>query len=277
MIGAVSSKSYPTLAELDTIENYVFAAAKRQLSDFQVPVVAVFAYQYRVGFRTAHGMHADVVFSRTGIARVGSDAPFYDGERRSFWPIPAGRTGTFAVMPVRYAAFIAELAQPSMSFSILRPDERDRAHTFLIPRHKLFAGSECLDGVTIPSIAFHEWHQTEKLRRIHATRALDLVPGFDADAPPLVRGSHELVMLEQAGASVLVVPFRRTSLVRVARQRNAVSGHEEVVRFVVPPKTGSNRFETSLQIPASEHGRAAPEDANIRDPRGPRRQARKRE
>src|SRR5262249_46600704 len=57
VMAAVSSNTYPTLAELDTIENYVFAAAKRKLSDFELPIVAVFAYQYRVGFRTAHGLH----------------------------------------------------------------------------------------------------------------------------------------------------------------------------------------------------------------------------
>jgi hypothetical protein len=77
--------AFPTLLELDTIENYIFAAARRNLSDFVDPVVAVFAYQYRAGFRAPHGFHGDTAYSRTGIARVGVRAPFYDAERRSFW------------------------------------------------------------------------------------------------------------------------------------------------------------------------------------------------
>src|SRR5262249_28531977 len=62
----------------------------------------------------------------------------------------------------------------------------------------------------------------------------------------------------------LVVPSARDDRVRVGKQRNSLSGRQEVVRFVVPRETQSNRFATSFQIPSEEHGRAAPEYVNIR-------------
>jgi hypothetical protein len=256
--------AYPSLGDLDTVENYVFAAARRRLSSFQQPVVAVFAYQYRAGFRSAHGLHADAVFSRTGLSRVGLRPPFYDGTRRGFWVIDPDDKDAFAVMPARFAAFIAEASQPSTNDAVLRPDERDRTHTFLFPRHKLFPGSECLVDVALDRVEFREWHATEKLRRIHTAGKVPLPDGFDMDAPPFVRGSDALVTLQPVGASALIVPIPRERFVRVARQRQTASDRDEVVRFVVPPDNRRNRFTTSFQITAHQHGRAAPEYVNIR-------------
>ncbi len=42
---SVDADDYPTLEELDTIENYIYSVANRQLSDFPNAVIAVFAYQ----------------------------------------------------------------------------------------------------------------------------------------------------------------------------------------------------------------------------------------
>src|SRR5216684_1887285 len=84
--GAVDPRAYPTLEELDTVENYIYSLTKA--SSRHLPrgtVVAVFAYQYRTGVRSAHGMFADVCFSRTGVSRVGTAPENFDPIRRGFW------------------------------------------------------------------------------------------------------------------------------------------------------------------------------------------------
>ena len=74
--------------------------------------------------------------------------------------------------------------------------------------------------------------------------------------------SADLLELQEVGASVLVVPVPG-AIVRTATQ--AVSGGgSELVRFKVPKANARNRFWTSLQLPATDNGRAAPEYANIR-------------
>src|SRR5712692_657601 len=42
-----TDEDYPTLQELDAVENYVYGTARRKLSTFRDPVIALFAYQYR--------------------------------------------------------------------------------------------------------------------------------------------------------------------------------------------------------------------------------------
>jgi hypothetical protein len=108
---ATSVDAYPTLAELDSIENYTYSLRPCQSADLKGVVVGVFAYEYRPRESTAHGYHADFVFSRTGIARVGTVNEVWDGQRRGFRGDPPGQSG-IAVTPARYAAFLAEARQP---------------------------------------------------------------------------------------------------------------------------------------------------------------------
>src|SRR5262245_22622516 len=53
---------FPTLEELETIENYVYSTAHRTLSSFSNPVIGVFAYQYREKSLSPHRQHADLSF-----------------------------------------------------------------------------------------------------------------------------------------------------------------------------------------------------------------------
>ena len=69
---ATSVDAYPTLAELDAVENYIYGLRPFNPASLKDVVIGVFAYEYRPGASTAHGYHADFVFSRTGIARVGT-------------------------------------------------------------------------------------------------------------------------------------------------------------------------------------------------------------
>lgn len=265
--------NYPTPDEIDVVENYVYAAAKRTLGAFTNPVVAVFAYQYREASQSPHRRHADLCFSRCGVARIGSEAARYDPVARSFDPRPAGGDRGFAALPARYAAFIAEYRAPTSSDQVLRPVPSDPGQTFLFPVHKLFAGDECLlraDGsaITIDPLKFEQYHSNDKLRRMHTNTgdnpgAVPPLAIFDLDRPPFFRDSTTTTFIDLApcGASVLATP-PPGPIVATAMQN--VDGRTELARFMVPRETENNRFWTSLQIQKAENGRAAPEYANIR-------------
>ena len=68
--------AYPTLAEIETVENYVFGVRPLSLQELTERVggkplaVVVFAYEYRPASQTCHGRHADMAYARTGIART---------------------------------------------------------------------------------------------------------------------------------------------------------------------------------------------------------------
>src|SRR5918995_2228888 len=105
--------AFPTLAELDVVENYVFGAKPPTIQELKERVdgaplgVAVFASEYRTAMHTAHRKHADLVFARTGVARVGTVEPQYDPERRGFVPFVEGEPFAIRVSPSRFAAYIA--------------------------------------------------------------------------------------------------------------------------------------------------------------------------
>ena len=154
---------YPTLTELDTVENYIYSlmADRKDLDD---AFVAVFAYQYRVAGRTSHRRHADMAFSRTGVARVGTTDYNYDPSRRSFWALGEDGSDDIAVLPARYGAFLARRAKPGTAGSVQGGHDGRRDTDFIFPVHKLFDGAECLAGTEI-QISFVEFHRNEKLRR----------------------------------------------------------------------------------------------------------------
>jgi hypothetical protein len=105
---------YPTLQELEIVENYVFARKAPSLpeltaiADGSLIAVVVFAYEYRPGVDTVHRRHADLCFSRIGVARVGTKELFYDPRSRGFLPFTEGDDDhAIRVLPARYAAYVA--------------------------------------------------------------------------------------------------------------------------------------------------------------------------
>src|SRR5262245_18612339 len=260
--------AYPTLEELDAVENYIYGLAPLEKSDLQDDhVVAVFAYQYRPAASTAHGYHADLVFSRTGVARAGTGPAAWNGPCRGYEAAPEGRDD-IAVSPARYGAFLARIKKPIASDPIMgrRDEEGDRNRLFLFPVHKLFAGRDCVVGVNFKT-EFQEFHRTDKMRRIHRNGGIKVVKGFDVNAAPFVRDSANggnLVKISRAGATIVIVPTHHDTLVRTVKQKNSVSGKSEIVRFMVPGDS-HGRFATSLEIPAEDDdSRRAPEYVNIR-------------
>ena len=267
---AGSPELYPTLADLDVIENYIYSLARFELDANANLVIAVFAYQYRPATCGAHIWHADMAFSRTGVARVGTSKPFYDPPSRGF-KSDSPKTKGMPVSPARYGAFLGRVRRAVNVDPVMgRRDKKDRNRAFVFPVHKLFSGSECIVGRRL-TVNFQEFHVNEKLRRVHVFGKVQAVAGFNVNAFPFVRDSSNggrLVSLERKGASVLVVPRPSTEFVETAEQYNSKTRKLEVARFVVPPrsKTGNNRYSTSLRIVPKTNSlaRLAPEYVNIR-------------
>lgn len=281
--GTEEPDAFPSLEQLDIIENYIFSCAKRTLTSFKDPVVAVFAYQYRGKQKSTHRRHADMVYSRTGIARVGNQRAQYDRISRGFISsVGAGRRG-FRALPARYAAFLCERRTQAPNGSVMRGVPLDQELMFVFPVLKLFSGDECLyaekDGmlkpINIEPIRFFERHVNEKLRRVHTNEgdnpgyvAPIEKPRFRLDKYPYVIDSNEtkgMVRLVKIGESCLVEPLA-APLVRTDNQ--VVNGRPELVRFKVPaPKVingRQNRYWSTFEITAIDQSRAAPEYLSIR-------------
>jgi hypothetical protein len=189
--------AFPTLAEIKTIENYVFGVRPPSLADLtshfpQAPMaIVVFATEYRPGAQTVHRRHADLCFSRTGVARVGTAEPLYDAEARGFVPFVEEEEHAFRVLPAQYAPYVAvQLKVNESHFGPVNRDLMDRvleemreeipqilpehpkdskddaARDFWVPLHKLFSGPECLQSLDL-SIKLKANHVNEKIGRLH--------------------------------------------------------------------------------------------------------------
>ena len=154
--GSAGLGAFPTLAELDTVENYVYgvqAPSMPELFTFSggaLLALVAFAHEYRPSIQTPHRRHADVCFSRTGIARVGTAEPLYDGPRRGFLPAVNGQPHQLRVLPARYAAYLAMLVPGDAATSLPMRfqvsdsesgEKGDQARNFWVPIHKLFPGA----------------------------------------------------------------------------------------------------------------------------------------
>ena len=165
--------AFPTPAEIEAVENYVYGVTPPSLDDLQARAddhplaVVVFALEYRTARETVHGKHADFCFSRTGLARMGTTEAIYDARRREFLPLQADDPFAFPAQPARYAPFLAvqRRADPS-TFGPLRGTDDDRSRLFWVPLHKLFSGPECLQGLDL-TVTLSTEHSNEKLRRFH--------------------------------------------------------------------------------------------------------------
>jgi hypothetical protein len=203
--------------------------------------------------------HADLAFSRSGLARVGTGEALYKGSERCYTPI-TGEPGNIAVLPARYGVFLAKWRTGgNEQVSLLGNGVKgDTERKFLYPIRKLFPGSECLPGREL-SLHFAESHRSEKLRRIVQKASGARVPeGLDINKPPFFRESPdpELVRMVPVGATVMV-SAPPGPLVREAWQFNSKTGRRERARFVVPPredfinglvKKPINRHYTALMI-----------------------------
>lgn len=180
-----AASAYPSLAQIDALENYVYARAPLGPDPDDSLELAVFAYEYRHAGKTPHRKHADLVFARTGVARTGTHPSHWHAPSRSHVTRPEGEAGpdSVAVLPARYGLFLARRIRGGAVHRIGH-NSRDGRLDFLLPVRKLYDGCPHLHG---HRLAFAESHRDEKLHRL-----MDFVDSpagtrFEVDAPPFIR------------------------------------------------------------------------------------------
>ncbi|HLL77543.1 MAG TPA: hypothetical protein VK421_19965 [Pyrinomonadaceae bacterium] len=196
---------FPTLAELEAVENYVYGVKPPTLDELRARAgvaeiaVVVFSPEYRTVSHTVLRRHADMAFSRTACARVGNEQPHYDGPRRDFRLLKDGDDPhTFRVIPARFAPYVAvKVKGQADSFGPMRFIERERdpdkkgddGRDFWVPLHKLFSGPECIAGLDL-DVQLAAKFVNQKLRRFHELmHGSKLCTGWgksDIDKPPFV-------------------------------------------------------------------------------------------
>jgi hypothetical protein len=243
--------AYPSLLQLDTLENYIYGINQFNIDPLELQhnyVAAVFAYQYRPALKTPHGKYADLVFSRTGIARVGECDMNYDTLNRCFTnkPLEADKINKIAVTPARFGLFLARIAKPE-EVVLLKTgkykggsdhadrynDSNDRSKLFLIPVRKLF-NDDLLLGKS--KLSFHEKHMSQKLNRIyHKLTQTDQTDfPYILHSADLIIGGNDVIK----GSSFLVCSKPGT----LVKQAIDNSGHRISIKF---PGGYQNRYFSS--------------------------------
>jgi hypothetical protein len=173
----VELRGFPTLAEIDAVENYVYGvepptmeALKRRVEGRKLGLV-VFALQYRNAPMSVHGRCAELCFARSGVARLGTIEPLYDAQARSFVGLDLARPFDFRVVPRRFAAYIAAQFRGAGGFGPQDPLPGDDALQFWVPIHKLFSGPECIAGLNL-QVGLERGLRNDELAQFH--RFLDL-------------------------------------------------------------------------------------------------------
>ncbi len=256
----IADSDYPTVEDLVVIENCIYAASRRSLDDLRAiagggPLaIAVFAYEYVPAGQTVHQMHADLCFSRTGVARVGNFKARYAAKARGYFPYSED-TRKVHVVPVRYGAFIAAKCHGSREF-VTGFAKGDSKRQFWAPIHKLFQGPECLAGHNI-DLAFQVVHRNEKIRKVHlALHRAGTATGWSAaqlTQPPFVIEDNLAKFDECTG---LLTPVPHNPLIEPAKTRAG-----KFIGFPVPPN--QNLGSTVWFKPAS-NGRSSPEFVHAR-------------
>ena len=170
---------FATPAELDTLENFIFSLAPVTLPKFITDnggagkvAVVVFSAEYRPAADTVDGRHADLTFSRTGIARIGTASARYLPESRGFWPEDEDNAHNFRVVPSKFSAWLAvkkKGAATRVSPILDNPQAAGASEAnrdFWVPVHKLFAGPECVAGRNL-SVSYGAKLFNLKIQRIH--------------------------------------------------------------------------------------------------------------
>jgi hypothetical protein len=258
-VRSASFKKYPGLKQIDTMENYIYALsvwddlkAVYNIKSNNELVFAVFAYEYRPAFKTPHHEHADTVYSRTGIGRIGNEPANYDPINRCFLNKPARpeKKKSIAVTPARYGLFIARKVKHSdvalMNTGYFKNDQyndsKDDEKTFLQPVRKIFADDLL---VSEAPLRFSELHRSEKLYKLYLSK------GFKTrnNLKPEIKKSKDLVVQDStrtAGSSFLVIS-KPEPLIRLARVGT------QGLYFHVPPEIEEeNRYFTAYSTQTVE-------------------------
>jgi len=260
-------ENYPTVADLEIVENFVYAAAGmtmeklREKAKGRELAIAVFAYEYAPAEDTIHGLHADLCFSRTGISRVGNAAPHYEPQARGFFPYDEGSPRAH-VVPARFGAFVAYRQEGRRgSVGPLDFSDGDGELRFWVPIHKLFRGPECIQGFDL-DLHFEVAHVNEKIRKIHLQLQSEKAP---ADWKPEEMTGTPFVITEELASFCqsqgLMIPFVHDPLVAPAKIDDA-KGDWKYVGFQVP--ANHDLGESALWLDKDANTRSSPEFVHIR-------------
>jgi len=173
---------FPSFEQLNIVENFIYAESRLSLRRIESIhgrsniAIVIFANQYRTAIDTPHKKHADLVYCRTGVARVGNAASEYNPKTRSFNPL-SPKSEEIRVLPAKYDAYLAIQKKGSEGILGHRFNKRpvvspftsipsDENLDFWYPIHKLFDGDECLAGLNI-TLDYQAFHSNEKIARIH--------------------------------------------------------------------------------------------------------------
>jgi hypothetical protein len=214
----IALENYAELQDMDLLEDYIYGLKKwdtyksaYDVSSNDELVLAVFAYEYRTAHKTPHHSFADMVFSRTGVGRIGTDLHLFDKMNRCYTNNPSENENdkAIAVTPARYGLFIAKktkLTKPgnlisTMKMATDKPDKHyiknNNDYDYLIPIRKVFHDDVLTDSA---KITFSESHKSVKISKI-----LD-------DDPDYIKYSKDLVLQEPLNSSVLIAS-KKASLV----------------------------------------------------------------
>jgi hypothetical protein len=170
---------FPSLEEIELVENFVFGITSPSLSlllseagNNEIGVV-VFANQYRTAVDTPHQKHADIVFSRTGVSRVGTADLLYNKETRAFEALVKTDVHKIRVLPAKYNAYLSIKVKGDKAFLGNRMRNKqsggaplDGQLDFWLPIHKLFSGDECIRDRDL-SVVLNAKFKNEKVKKIH--------------------------------------------------------------------------------------------------------------
>lgn len=234
-------------AGLDDLENYIYFLGSG--SSFDCPteelVLATLAYAYRPAAATSHRRHADLVYSRTAITRVGTrPAAFSPAEQA--WAHWSG--SQFNVTRARMGVFLCRRVSGAITdISLLSKVDGDEARVFLLPVRKVFPGAAYHGLPRFYSITWHGHFRSDKLRRVVDYSGTEAGAGQDIDSPPFIVESTQTataggagandgkIELQPLAAAVLVGPCERIALVAPAITQ--VSGVPAIATIRVPARS----------------------------------------
>jgi hypothetical protein len=241
-------RGFPTIPDIEAVENLVFGIEPRTLAQIvkmsgapQLSVV-VFATEYRPAQDCPDGQNADITFSRTGIARIGTARPKYLPDVRGFWPEDNDNPQAFRVVPIRFTTWLAAPVTGNRArvMRVGSPVQGDADRIFWIPIHKLFDGRECIRGLDLSPVCSARFFNM-KLQRVF--QSLD--PPLQKNGPPFVRedGLAQLIERSEFGR-IAVVPTVQKALVEPA----TLDG--EFLTFRVPADNGGAFATYSTPTPS---------------------------
>jgi hypothetical protein len=195
-------KGWPTLPEIEIVENFIFSARKatldsiKQVAGGSKLAIVVFATEYRPSSDTADGAHADLTFSRTGIARIGTARPKYLPDIRGYWAEDEDNPHGFRVIPVRFTAWLAApvKGQDARVMRLDVPDAAEKKENLLDTRAQTVRRTRVHRGARPVAAVYGEILQYEAAARAPVAQkesAVDL-PIRDRGRPRRIAGTNRV-------------------------------------------------------------------------------------